>query len=222
MPEPCRDPCADLAAEVALGLVTGHERATALAHLQACAACRQRVGELTAVHDRLRALVPPAEPPVGFETRVLKAIERPGRWRRPGGRQRRVAVAAGIAAALAGAAIGGSVLAAPSGHPAPAAPSGHTVLTASLQGGSGTVFLDPHTPSWVYLYLDAPSGNGRLTCALQRADGSVAASAPMQVAGDDAYWGGPAPSEVTAVRITDEHGTVVASARLPVAEHTGG
>ena len=52
----------ELAPEIALGLVAGHERAAALAHLQDCADCRHHTARLGAVHDRLRALIPPAEP----------------------------------------------------------------------------------------------------------------------------------------------------------------
>ena len=71
----------ELAAEFALGLVTGHERNRALAHLQRCPACCWHTARLAAVHDRLRGLIPSIEAPVGFEQRVLQqreAAEAPG------------------------------------------------------------------------------------------------------------------------------------------------
>ena len=65
---------ADVATELALGVLTGRERAAALAHLDSCEACREEVRQLMATSDQLLALLPPAEPPAGFETRVLDRL----------------------------------------------------------------------------------------------------------------------------------------------------
>ena len=64
----------DVAAELALGALTGRERAAAIAHLEKCKACREDVRQLTVVGGRLLELLPPAEPPVGFEIRVLERL----------------------------------------------------------------------------------------------------------------------------------------------------
>src|SRR5204862_6898044 len=63
-----------VAAEVALGLVTGAERGAVHAHLETCPSCRRDVDALAAASDRILQLAPPAEPPPGFETRVLWRI----------------------------------------------------------------------------------------------------------------------------------------------------
>ena len=65
---------ADVAAELALGVLTGRERAMAVAHLEGCDACREDVRQLMATGEQLIELLPPAEPPAGFETRVLSRI----------------------------------------------------------------------------------------------------------------------------------------------------
>jgi hypothetical protein len=65
---------ADVAAEVALGVLTGRERAMAVAHLEECETCREDVRQLMATSDQLLELLPPAEPPAGFETRVLERL----------------------------------------------------------------------------------------------------------------------------------------------------
>jgi hypothetical protein len=65
---------ADVAVELALGVLTGRERAAALAHLDTCDGCREDVRQLMATSDQLLALLPPAEPPAGFETRVLDRL----------------------------------------------------------------------------------------------------------------------------------------------------
>ena len=68
------DEFAEVAAELALGVLTGRERAAALAHLDGCESCREQVRELTMAQDELLALLPSAEPPAGFESRVLERI----------------------------------------------------------------------------------------------------------------------------------------------------
>jgi anti-sigma-K factor RskA len=68
------DAFAEVAAELALGVLTGRERAAALAHLNGCESCREQIRELTMVQDELLALLPSQEPPAGFESRVLERI----------------------------------------------------------------------------------------------------------------------------------------------------
>jgi anti-sigma-K factor RskA len=68
------DEFAEVAAELALGVLTGRERARALAHLDGCESCREQVRELSMAGDELLALLPSAEPPAGFESRVLERI----------------------------------------------------------------------------------------------------------------------------------------------------
>jgi len=48
----------DLAAELALGITDGEERAHALRHLAECAECRRAVEEYSAVTDELLMLAP--------------------------------------------------------------------------------------------------------------------------------------------------------------------
>ena len=64
----------DVAAELALGALTGRERAAAIAHLEHCRTCREGVRQLTVAGGRLLELLPPAGPPAGFETRVLERL----------------------------------------------------------------------------------------------------------------------------------------------------
>jgi anti-sigma factor RsiW len=68
---------ADVAAELALGVLTGRERAVAVAHLDRCDECREHVRQLMATGEQLVELLPPAEPPAGFETRVLARLGLP-------------------------------------------------------------------------------------------------------------------------------------------------
>jgi hypothetical protein len=102
------------AADLALDIVTGEERARLLAHLSACTGCRDEVRALGTVADRLLWAVPPEEPPRGFEDRVLARLaDQP----RPLARHRsRWALAGlGAAAALLVALLVGAALARPGG-----------------------------------------------------------------------------------------------------------
>lgn len=65
--------CRELAAELALNVLPARERVGVLAHLDACAGCRDTVSALTDTADRLVELLPDTEPPVGFEHRVMNA-----------------------------------------------------------------------------------------------------------------------------------------------------
>jgi putative zinc finger protein len=64
----------ELAAELALDLLTGAERAAALAHLAGCAACRSEVASLTDAGEAVLALAPEVPPSAGFESRVISRI----------------------------------------------------------------------------------------------------------------------------------------------------
>jgi hypothetical protein len=68
---------ADVAAELALGVLTGRERAVAIAHLDKCDGCREDVRQLMVTGEQLVELLPSAEPPAGFETRVLERLGLP-------------------------------------------------------------------------------------------------------------------------------------------------
>lgn len=86
------------AADLALDLLDGEERAVLLAHLAGCPDCRADVRSLGAVADRMLRVVPPEEPPRGFEDRVL---ERLASQPRPLARRRSRWALAGLAVAAA-------------------------------------------------------------------------------------------------------------------------
>lgn len=86
----------ELAPELALGIVAGPQRADALQHASECGPCRVLVGELAEAGDALPLLAAEAEPPPGFEERVLSALKAPRRRTR-----RRMAAALGVAAVAA-------------------------------------------------------------------------------------------------------------------------
>jgi Putative zinc-finger len=104
----------DLAPELALGILSGNERAVALGHLGSCAACREQLDHLAGVADHLLLLSPSKEPPIGFESRVLARLQSEGAAPAPPRRRRwaptrRLLAIAAAAAILLGGVTGGLI-----------------------------------------------------------------------------------------------------------------
>jgi hypothetical protein len=60
--------------ELALGILSGSERADVLAHLDRCSSCRAELERWAATADLLPGLLGEAEPPAGFESRTLDRL----------------------------------------------------------------------------------------------------------------------------------------------------
>jgi hypothetical protein len=86
----------EFAPELALGILSGAERAEVVLHVDGCARCRAVVADLTEVADAIPALAPDAEPPRGFESRLLRRLDEGERRTR-----RRWITAAAVVAAAA-------------------------------------------------------------------------------------------------------------------------
>jgi len=74
----------ELLPEFVLGVLDGDARADVVAHIDGCGACRTRVTELSETADAVLLLAPEAEPPPGFQRRVLShdfERRRSNRWR---------------------------------------------------------------------------------------------------------------------------------------------
>lgn len=139
---------ADSAPELALGVLTGRERAEALEHLDTCNSCRQLVNSLSGVTDELLSgFAPSVEPSAGFEDRVLAAMTTAPVSSRSTGRRR---VLAGLAvAACIALLIGVLVAIIPTPRPAVTAaemrtPNGETV---------GWIYVDRGQPTNLYMTL---------------------------------------------------------------------
>lgn len=153
--------CAELealAAELALGTVSGAERAVALDHLAGCAACRALVEELAGLADRILLLAPVIEPPPGFESKVLARMggAAPVHELRPT-RRRRLLVGIAAAALVAGLSTAGATwLAGESERPTEI----RTALAADNEGRwrcRAVVYGDK--PTWLVVSLDRMDGS---------------------------------------------------------------
>ena len=181
---------ADAAAELALGVLTGRERARALAHLDRCEACRENVRQLTVTGEELVGLLPAIEPPAGFETRVMERLglgtpapspaPGPARQLSPArrfGRKLADWIGGGWTGRggvshprriLAAAAVAVAVIVAGLGgwglHAATSSPAASPLSSAALLTAShqtaGQVYFYDSGSRWLYMSVDIGSGSG--------------------------------------------------------------
>jgi anti-sigma-K factor RskA len=228
---------ADAAAELALGVLTGRERARALAHLDWCEACRENVRQMTVTGEELVGLLPAIEPPAGFETRVMERLglaapaPAPARHLSPArrlgqklagwtgsagaGRPRRLLAAAALAVAVIVAGLGGWDL-----HAAPSTPlSTAALLTASHQT-AGKVYFYHSGSRWLYMSVNmgpgsGAAGNGTVICQVEGPGGHLTTIGSFQLTGGYGYWGSPDPvtnGPLTGARLVTTTGAVLATA----------
>jgi len=204
----------ELGAELALGILDGRQRAELTSHLELCDSCRDQLRQLSLVREELLTLVPGSDPPLGFETRVLHSLGLTGRHRRRWLRPLAAAVALLIAL---GGGVGGWML---------ATGARDSLVRAELTTDGRTVgeaFLYARSPSWVYMTVDTPDTSDRISCQLQRTDGTWVTTGWFSLTNGHGYWGGPTsadPSTLTAIRLLRSDGTPLATATLqPQTQH---
>ena len=223
--------CAEIradAAELALGVLDGEERARVLDHARGCPACRAHLDELAMVAQEVLTAAPDHEPPPGFESRVLEALPADGprpatRRRRGRPLRRRRLLAPALATALVLAAAGGATLGALSAtrddrrlgayYRDVLAQAGGTYFTAAeLRDGAGArhgvVFLYQGDQPWLAVVL-ASSGPGPWSVAVVTRDGDARELGRFEPATAGRVWGHALPvavREIASVRVTSADG----------------
>lgn len=209
----------ELAPELALGIVSGPERAEALLHASECGPCRALVGELAEAADALTLLAAEAEPPPGFEDRVLAAL-RAGRRR---SRRRLVAAGAAVAAAAAIVSIVGVRVVESTQESTRSAVAVSDMRKARMVGANGVevgnVFVSDGRPAAVVVNVNygVPSG----TYDIQFRSGSATKRlGTMSIAEEHGSWASvrTLPNGANgSVTLVDGNGNAVCEARLPSA-----
>ena len=212
------DEFADVAAELALGVLTGRERAQAVGHLDDCDSCREHVRQLSLTGEELLDLLPSQEPPEGFESRVMAglgmATRRPKRWSRRMLAMAAVALAV-VACGLGGWGLRGAMAPSPGGSTAQAPLREATMLTATHET-AGKIYIYDGTPRWLYMGVDTHASTSQVVvCQLVAQGGHVITIGTFRLDGGYGAWGSPDPvagSNLTGARITAVDGTVLATA----------
>lgn len=223
------DQVEELAPELALEIVAGPDRDTALRHVAGCASCRRTVSDLTSVGEDLLLLAPPREPPVGFDERALLRLAAPSEDRGPSVRtatpRRWFRVVGAVAAALLAATIAaGSVYVATSDDRRLAGTyrailgeaGGSYFAVAPISDGGrrvGTVFGYQGDPSWIFVSLPGEDA-GHFVVRLETRAGEVIELGDAVIGGDHPGWGRSIPvrlADVRAVRLSGPDGYLVAA-----------
>jgi anti-sigma-K factor RskA len=184
----------DRAEELALGVLDGAERAEVLHHVSACAGCRRLVQELTQVADALPHVAPEAEPPPGFEHRVLARIR--GDRARKLRRRAMVLASTAAAAAILAVATVRIVDATRDSGTTNAAPTLHTVPMTGADGLTvGRVAVSRGARAQLAVDVDYAVPAGEYALELRA--------------------GGDQPTRLGTLRVADGHGEWTGRAELP-------
>lgn len=208
----------ELAPELALGVLSGAERAEAVIHVNECARCQALVNELTEAADALPLLAPELEPPPGFERRVLGA----GRARHRRNVRRWVASIAVAAAAAAVVSIT-VVRVVEAGDDAPQAvarsvPAEVRMVTAN-DAPAGWAYVDGGHGVAVAVNYGVPSG--KYAVAVQPRSGSTVRIGTMAITNDQGSWTGRSPVALghgSTISLVDANGTPVCRGKVETAE----
>lgn len=235
------DEFADSAAELALGALTGRDRAKAIAHLDQCDACRENVRKLTMTGEELLGLLPTREPAPGFETRVMERlglvspsprrgpVSRTGRVRFRGsktgsradparaGRTCRMLTVVAVLLAVVVPGLAGWSLRVATLAPARSPLSSAALLTASRQT-AGEIFFYDGTSRWIYMSVSMGPEKGTVTCQLETRDGHFTTVGSFWLTDGYASWGRADPVNIgplAGARLISTDGTVLATASIP-------
>jgi predicted anti-sigma-YlaC factor YlaD len=205
------------APDLALGALTGTERAEVVAHLDGCQSCQALVGEYASVADALLDLVPEAEPASELATPVLAAMQ-PARHRR---RRHRVAalVAAATLALTAGTGLTVALVARDGSG------IGSTATTSALRSAPmvgagdvtvGRVVSTGDRPLKLAVSVDYWVPDGHYQLAARNRAGEAAPVGTLEVTNGRGTWTGRATpvGHPVAVELLDQAGNVVCRGRL--------
>jgi hypothetical protein len=220
----CRRHADDLP-ELALGVLTGRERAEALSHVESCPRCADELEQLSRAADTVVQAAPDVEPPVGFEVRLFERMgvtDEPSRPRRLRRIRPAYWVPATIAAAAAALALG-LALGLSGSSPSPTVAAGRTqskVFAADLvQNGKtvGHVSAFSGAKPWMSMMLDDSAARGMVNCVVVTDDGMSHDVGTFVAREGYGAWAAPLtvePSHIRTAEVVSPSGTVLASAAL--------
>jgi anti-sigma-K factor RskA len=223
------DEHSDNLAELALGILTGRERAATLAHVDACPRCAEELEQLSHLADAVVSIAPEAEPTVGFEVRLFNRMgladspptstapssrRSATAWRRAAATPRWALAAAAVVIALVlGLSLGWSN---GPNHPGTA----HEVATAALiENGRrvGRVSTYGGSNPWMIVTLAGSSTQGTVICEVVTANGVTHKVGSFSAKDGYGAWGAPlqvAPQDVRKAEVVTSNGAVIAAASL--------
>ena len=216
----------EAAAELALGILPGDQRAQALAHLDRCHRCRLLVADLAHAVDTVVAAAPSTPPPREFARQAARAVtgerSQPRRARAAPRALVAGAVMAALAVTLTPGTPGAAVRSVPSGSVSGAALTAPGVRMAGLapvgpERVAGVVFVQPSSPSWVFMTVTDDEKASTYVCELEYADGTTVRAGTFSISDGAGTWHDDLPASSAPIRrvnVLGPEGTLVARATL--------
>jgi hypothetical protein len=206
--------------EFALGTLSGRSRSVVLDHLESCSHCDAESEALASIADSMLWLAPEAEPPLGFESRLIERYRSTDVRGSSSGR-RRVVVFALAAVLVAVLGIGVDAIVTNNGRTdnnlATSRPlTGHLMADGSVVG---QVSISSGHPSWMIMDVDAGTLSGAVWCQVTLANGRVVTVGKFTLSNGYGSWIAPVKdsgSRVRSARIVNSNGKVLATATFAV------
>jgi anti-sigma factor RsiW len=217
----CEDYAADLP-ELALGVLTGRERARVLSHVESCPRCAEELEQLSYAADAVVQVAPETEPPLGFEVRLFERMgvaDVPRRSRRRAPRWVPAALAA-AAAVVALAVILPLALSSPTAPAQNAAGPARDVALADLVENGvtvGRVVTHRGADPWMSMMLADSSARGRVDCVVVTKDGVTHWVGWFTAKNGYGAWLAPLhvdPKDIRTAQVVSPTGAVIATASL--------
>jgi hypothetical protein len=207
--------------ELALGVLTGRDRARALDHVESCPRCAEELEQLSRAADAVVQAASEAEPPIGFEVRLFERMGVADLRRKHRLRPPRWAVGAlSAAAAVVALAVGLSLGLSSSTPPSPSAAPAPGVVTANLVGQGkvvGRVATHGGAHAWMWMMLIDSNAHGTVDCIVVTSDGVSHHVGTFVATKGYGAWVAPLrvdPKDIRSAEVVAPSGTVIATAVL--------
>ena len=208
-------------AELALGVLTGRDRARVLRHVESCARCAEELEQLSRAADAVLQVAPVVEPPMGFEVRLFERmgvadVRHRHRFRPPRWAVGALSAAAAVAALAVGLSLGLSSSPPPTSNAAPP----HAVVSAGLVDHGavvGRVTTHAGKDPWMSMMLFDSSARGTVNCVVVTSDGVSHQVGTFVAKKGYGAWAAPLhvdPKDIRSAEVVAASGTVIATAAL--------
>jgi hypothetical protein len=215
----CQGYSEDLA-ELALGVLTGRDRARALSHVESCPRCAEELEQLARVADTILQVAPESEPPLGFEVRLFERMGVADVRRRRFRRSHWIPVSVAAAAAALALGLGMGL----SSTPSPTALAGPQQHTAKVSGDLvengrpvGHVAAFGGSKPWMSMTLADSTARGTVNCVVVTDDGVTDHVGTFVARQGYGAWSAPLsvnPADLRTAEVVSPSGTVIATATL--------
>jgi hypothetical protein len=217
MKKGCEGYSEDLA-ELALGVLTGRDRARVLSHVESCPRCAEELEQLARVADTIVQVAPESEPPLGFEVRLFERMGVADVRRRRFRRSHWIPVS--VAAAAAALALGLGLGLSSSPAPSATAQGHHRSVSGDLvENGRlvGHVAAFGGSKPWMSMTLADSSARGTVNCVVVTDQGVTDRVGTFVARQGYGAWSAPLsvnPADLRTAEVVSPSGTVIATAAL--------